>query len=167
MKNKIIILAGIALVSLGVLYAIVHSLGASAKPNIAQLDSPNALQSQNLVEYLSMEPGKHVFFLDDGTEDAQYISSSLLIPLGLEFDNALPQVEPVLFEDNKISVISLKKTYDVDSLPALVYMETIDDEGSFRIISSLSYNKENPFDADDLRTWFHENKLWNAPIATN
>lgn len=167
MKKKIMIISGLVLLFVGVFYVIYQRYSPDSKPYAAKLGTQDQLMSTNLTQYLETEPGTHVFFLDDGTSDAEYISSSLLIPLSLEFENALPLIEPVSFHDNQLSVISMKKTYNVDSLPAFVIVETIDDSGSFKIISSLSYDLEKPFEAKDIRAWFHENNLWNGPIATN
>lgn len=167
MKNKLILFAAAIVLFLGVFYLIYDRFSPSNPQLAAELNKERHLNSDNFTEFLKQEPGTYVFFLDDGSTDAQYISTSLIIPLSLEFENALPEIQPVLFENNQMSVVSMKKTYKVENLPAFVIIETTDDQGGYNIVSSLSYNKDKPFDAKDLRAWFHENNLWNAPFASN
>ena len=166
MRKKIIIISALVLVFVGLFYVLYNKFTPNSQSYAAKLHDDNQLTTENLTQYLQVEPGKHVFYLDDGSSDAQYVSSSLLIPLSLEFENALPEIEPIVFNDNQLSVVGMKKTYSVESLPAFVIVQTKDESGSYDIVSSLSYNKEQPFDAKELRTWFHENGLWNAPFAS-
>lgn len=165
MKRKIMLIVGVSLLVVGVLYLVNNRFNSKAEPLTARLNAENQLKSTNLSEYLSIEPGEHVFFLDDGSSDASYIETSLIVPLSLEFTEALPAIEPISFIDSNLSVVSMKKNYKIDSLPAFVYLETTDEIGSFKVLSSLSYDKEKPFNIDDIRQWFNNNGLWNAPIA--
>ena len=166
MKRKIIMIAALSFVLIGLVYAFTSGSETKAQAMTARLQSDNQLTTENLSDYLELQTGKHVFYLDDGSTDAEYISTSLLIPLGLEFENALPEIEPIAFKDSKMSVVGIKKSYKVESLPALVIVETVDDSGAFNVISSISYDKSQPFDSKQLREWFHDNGLWNAPYAS-
>ena len=167
MKKRIILL-GVAVVVFIGLYYVIHKRFATNTPVLSSaLHAEKELSSDNLTEYLDQSPGKHVFYLDDGSADAQYVSTSILIPLSLEFDNALPLVEPVQFENHKLSVVGMKKTFKVDSLPAFVIIESSTDGTTHTVVATLSYDKEKPFDVKDLREWFHANNLWNAPFASN
>lgn len=166
MKRKIMMITAVVVLFVGVFVFIYNRFNSNQGRYAVNLQAENQLTTATLGAYLSTSPGKHVFYLDDGSSDAQYISTSLLIPLGLEFEGALPDIEPIELTDNKMSVIGIKKTYQVESLPAFVIVETNSEDGAYTIIDSLSYDKEKPFDIKDLRDWFHDNNLWNAPYAS-
>ena len=129
------------------------------------LNDTRSIEYENLKLFLKENPGKHVFFVKNGEIDENYIESSLLEPLSIEFDNVITDVNYLNIKDAKLSVVNLKKSLSIDYAPAFIYLETKDEKGNFDVISNLSYDKHSPFDSNDLRTWFFENGLWNGPYG--
>ena len=132
---------------------------------VAKANQDSQMEYDTYKQFLIDNPGKHVFFIENDSDDSDYIWTSIFTPLTLEFENALPNVSRLCLEDAKLSVVNIKKNFKVEKIPSFIVLETTDDKGNYTVLSSISYDQNDPFDLQELKEWFHVNGFWDAPIA--
>lgn len=116
--------------------------------------------------YILENEGAYVLFINNNDVDSEYIVTALLHKLYQFDNNALPTLVSVSTENSKdLTVIQLKRAYNIERSPAFVYLES--KNGKYEIKDTLTYYPNNPFSENDLKRWFFENDLWNAPYLTS
>ena len=106
--------------------------------------------------------GKHLLFITEDCEDANYVENSILTPLSLIDENALPKIIKIDTTNTKnLTVTQLKNNYGIETTPAFVYIEVMDKK--IEVIDAIVYHEDAPFTQNELKTWLFENNLWDGP----
>ena len=113
------------------------------------------------------EPGLHnIYFCRPDNDDCAYINEYVFKPLAQELTTtALDAFE---FYDltslgENYPAAKLKSQWGFESYPAFVSLSVADD-GTQTINNVLSWNKEDPIDAQSLKLWMIDNGIWTGEI---
>lgn len=141
----------------------------SASTKAMERTAFNSVFSENisieyLSDYLKDNPKDHVLFIKDNSQDSTYVLDTILTPLANEQkEQTLPEIVIVdIPEDTQISVTRLKSILNIERYPAFIYLEK---DGNFADAKKIEFDASQPLKADDLKTWFFENGLWNGPYG--
>ena len=108
----------------------------------------------------------YVFFCRADNPDCTYINDYVFKPLTEELK--VPALDSFEYYDlaplgENYPAAKLKSQWGFESYPAFVSL-TVNADGSQNINNILSWNKEDPLDADDLKRWMIDNQIWTGII---
>lgn len=168
MRKRILISALSLFVFISAFIMLYHKFDSKAdalEPRTIDKVITDNIDITELKNHLKEHQVDHVLFIQDGSQDAQYVYESILTPLANEQEEqALPKILVVeIPKESQISVTRLENMLGIKRYPAFVYVRP--NKGSYKIVSTIEYDAKKPFTADELKTWFFENNLWSGPYG--
>ncbi|MDD2591208.1 MAG: hypothetical protein PHP11_05635 [Erysipelotrichaceae bacterium] len=122
----------------------------------------NKLTYLNINEHILADEQIHYLWLCDiNDNDCIYVRDYVIKPLVKELNvNEINDIEYVDFYEAPTSKHYMYNTWGVDNYPAFIAAQNID--GKISVLNSLAWDKDNPFDQQDLKTWMYDNGIWNG-----
>ncbi len=116
----------------------------------------------NINDHITADNKPHYLWLCDlNKNDCIYVRDYVIKPLVIELQTKeLNDIEFVDFYEAPDSKQYMTNNWGITSYPAFVTVQNID--GKITVLNSLSWDKNNPFDSQDLKTWMYENGIWNG-----
>lgn len=121
----------------------------------------NGLNDRNLSEFVKSNKGKHVYyFCVDNNNDCAFVNNNIL----KEFSDKL-----LMTKLDFINYVNLSKTsptaaakykaqWGFTHYPAFVILD--DTATPYKLIDSIGWEKDNPFNAQDIKDFLIKNKVW-------
>jgi len=165
MKTKITQLAFLAI---GFILAIVL-LHAYFEPKEATLIDKNPIASDtakltyaNAEQYVLKDEDIHYFWLCDPADaDCIYVRDYVIQPLLDELEEtSFDDILMVDFAEAPDTVHYRSSVWGVEFIPAFVAVQNV--EGKMTVLSSLSWNKDDPMTSSHLKDWMYENAIWHG-----
>ena len=122
------------------------------------------VEETSLNAYDTREDGDYYLLILGNDADSQYLLEHILVPLNDELKkHPFPSLEVVKLSDDDISLVELKKRWEINGFPSFVKITVLNQDAE--ITSKLEWTKETPFDVDDLKDWLDENGLWPEVVS--
>ena len=126
------------------------------------------ISDKNFTDYVTSNPGTHIFYFYSVDDDnCDYVNNTILKSLA---ENLLTERldNMILVDLSKASTTAKAKFYrqwGFTQYPAFAIIES--DLNDYKVISSLGYSEEKPFNTDDVKEWLIDNEIWQAWLASN
>lgn len=103
----------------------------------------------------------YLWLCDMNNNDCIYTRDYVIKPLAqeLETDN-FDIIKFVDFYEAPNTSHYMNTTWEFNNYPAFVAVQNID--GQVTVLNYLAWDKDNPFDSQDLKTWMYENGIWTG-----
>lgn len=139
----------------------------SSSVSSARMAAAENMQSDVQMTASPMTPGIHYFyFCKADNPDCTYINDYVFKPLAEELQTTTLEA----FELYDLAPLGenypsskMKSQWGFESYPAFVSL-TVHDDGTTQVNSVLSWNKEDPMDAELLKQWMIDNQIWTGEI---
>lgn len=137
--------------------------------SVEAMDTGAYIAYENVSSELKTKSGKQLLFVGNDTSDTTYIESSILFPLLNEFEAPLNLdiIYVDMSESKEVSVVNLQKSLNIEVTPSFVLVDANAEKKSYNVVSTLSFDSDEPFTIDELRTWFFDNGIWTGPYGKN
>lgn len=116
----------------------------------------------NAKDHVLQDNKIHYFWLCDvNNPDCTYVRDYVIKPLAEESKNTDFEIlEYVDFNEAPESEHYRVQNWGIKKYPAFLAVQNVD--GKMTILSSLSWDKDFPFDSDDLKKWMYDNDIWHG-----
>ncbi|MPM49587.1 hypothetical protein SDC9_96317 [bioreactor metagenome] len=102
-----------------------------------------------------------MWLCDLNNNDCVYVRDYVIKPLATELGvTNFDTFEFVDFYESPSSIHYMSNTWGFTSYPAFVAVQNVD--GKMTVLNYLSWDKDNPFDSQDLKTWMYNNGIWTG-----
>ena len=139
------------------------------KPTEAVLYSKDVIETENTkLTYANAE--EHVLKDEEvhylwacrmDNADCVYVRDYVIKPLADEVDQSgFDIIEFVDFSEAPDTVHYRSSTWGFDEYPAFIAVQNV--EGVMQILNVLSWSDDNPISTEALKTWMHDNGIWNG-----
>lgn len=122
----------------------------------------NKLTYLNVYDHILADNQVHYLWLCDlNDNDCVYVRDYVIKPLVKELNtNEINDIELVDFNEAPVSSHYMNNMWGITSYPAFVTVQNID--GKVTILNALAWDKDYPFDSQDLKTWMYGNGIWKG-----
>ena len=103
----------------------------------------------------------YLWLCDMNNNDCIYTRDYIIKPLAQELGvDQFDSLEFVDFNEAPDSTHYMSSTWGFNNFPAFVAVQNVD--GKVTVLNYLAWDKDNPFDSQDLKTWMYNNGIWTG-----
>lgn len=166
-KTRVILFSSLAVLLLTVLiggYIYYQPKEAALVTNDVISTTTASLTYANTEEHVMVDQNPHYLWACSMKDkDCVYVRDYIIQPLSKAQDegiNDFSYIEFVDFAEAPDTLHYRATNWHINYFPAFLKVQNI--EGKMEILSTLEWDKTDPFTTDDLKKWMYENGIWHS-----